>query len=63
MDIDLTPLKEMLKKNPDHMFVTEEVIAVLIPDTDHVLLVGGDFKNITEEEANLILQEELRKMM
>lgn len=63
MDIDLAPLKALLKMNPNHMFVTDQVIAVLIPDLDRVLLIGGDFTGITEEKANQILQEELRKLM
>lgn len=61
IDLTLTPLKELLRTRPNHMLVFDEVIAVLMPD-DQLLLVGGDFRDITEEEANLKLQEVLRKM-
>jgi hypothetical protein len=56
------PIFEMLKKNPGHMYVCPTFIAVALNE-DRVLAVTGDFTNITEEEANLRLQNAITKML
>lgn len=54
-------LGEKLEKMPGHILVEEKFMAVLMPD-GRILAIPGDFRNFTEEEANLKLQEILRKM-
>lgn len=57
-----SPLYRALKKMPEgHMFVTDKLIAVLLPN-DHILAITGNFKDITAEEANLKLQSALAKL-
>lgn len=53
-----SPLYRILKKKPGHMYVTDTLIAVMFPD-DTIMCITGNFKNITEEEANLKLQKHL----
>lgn len=55
-------LKDMLKQNPDKMFVHDNFIAVYQTSTDKVLFIPGDFRFVTETEANLILQQRLAKL-
>lgn len=48
-----------LKKHPGEMFVTDSIIAVMI-DEKNILLIKGDFKDITAEAANEKLQNALK---
>lgn len=56
-----SPLYNALKKHPGHMLVTDTLIAVLMPD-DQMLAITGNFKGISEEDANLKLQQALAKL-
>lgn len=57
-----SPLRRILDEMPEgHMYVTEKLIAVLLPD-DRMLAITGNFKDITAEEANLKLQSALAKL-
>lgn len=55
-------LYRILKKHPGEMYVTDNLIAVLLPN-DQILAFTGDFKGITEEEANLKLQNALDRLL
>ena len=55
--------QEMLKNTPEgHMFVSDKFIAVPLPNGQCMAIVG-DFRDITEEEANLKLQNALKLKM
>jgi hypothetical protein len=60
------PLRKILEDRPDHMLVTKDFIAVLLPvpdESDTLLVIPGEFEGLSEEEVNLHLQYVLRKMM
>jgi len=57
-----SPLVRKLKKNPNHIYVEDKFMAVLMPDGQNVLVIPGSFKDLTPEEANLKLQDILLKM-
>lgn len=51
-----------LRKNPGHMYVTESMIACAIPDSDRIFVVAGDFRDVSDEEANRRLQEAIKNL-
>ena len=56
------PLQEILKNTPEgHMFVSDTLIAVPMAEGNCMAIVG-DFRGITEEEANRKLQNALAKL-
>lgn len=57
----LAEILEMLKKNPDTMYVSDTVMVARTID-DNLIVITGDFRNITEEAANRLLQDKLRRI-
>lgn len=55
-------LLDELKKHPNEMYVTSRIIAVWAPGLDRFVIITGRFDGITDEEANLILQERMIKL-
>ena len=56
------PLQQILKNTPEgHMFVSDILIAVPMPN-GKCIAIAGDFRGITAEEANLKLQNAIAKM-
>lgn len=60
-DIPLAEILETLKKNPDTMFVSESLMVAKTID-DKLICIIGDFRDITEDAANRILQDKLRRI-
>jgi hypothetical protein len=55
-------LVDILKANPDKMYICEEFMAVYIPGFEKALIIPGNYAALGEEEANLVLQLYLAKM-
>lgn len=53
---------ELLKSRPDSMIVTASYIAVWHSGLQTAILLPGHFANVTEQQANLILQANLEKI-
>lgn len=51
-----------LKERPDEMYMTDKFMAVYWTALDKVLFITGDFKDISDEEANRILQDRITKI-
>lgn len=52
----------MLKSRPDHAFVTSSYIAVWHEGLQTAIMIPGDFSQVTDQQANEILQENLIKI-
>lgn len=52
----------MLKNRPDEMMVTDAYIAVYHSGLDQAVIIPGDFRNVTSEQANATLQLNLKKL-
>lgn len=57
-----SPLMDQLKKHPGEILATASYMAVLLPH-DEILMIPGDFSNMSAEETNVFLQDTLAKMM
>lgn len=52
---DVVNLVEVLEQHPDKMFIGPEYMAVWSPVYGKALIIPGDYSQLTEEEANLLI--------
>jgi hypothetical protein len=58
----LAEILEVLKKNPDTMYVSDTMMVAKTID-DKLIVITGDFRDITEDAANKILQRRLDRLI
>jgi hypothetical protein len=54
-------LEKQFEENPDKMFVCEKYLAVKMPDLAGIFVVVGDYRECSDEECNVVLQEAMTR--
>jgi hypothetical protein len=55
-------LVDILRANPDKMYICEQFMAVYHPGFDKAIIIPGNYVELGEDEANFVLQLYLAKM-
>jgi hypothetical protein len=55
-------LVDILRANPDKMYICDTFMAVYHPGFDKAIIIPGNYAALGEEEANFVLQLYLAKM-
>lgn len=57
--IKVVNLVDVLRRNPDEIFVCEHYVAVWSPGLQRALIFKGDYRGLTDEQINLHIQARL----